>query len=105
MQKAKPPQDDELTAFLRIGTDFTQNYYEIQIPLKMSPDGSLDPRDVWPLENEIDLEMDALYQLKSLRNRMNADINLPFPQEWPANSRKARLFGYWVTLICPQYMP
>ena len=76
-------QDDELTAFLRIGTDFSQNYYEIQIPLKMTPDGSTDPREIWPLENEIDLDIDELYKLKSLRNRMNADINLPFPQDGP----------------------
>ena len=81
--ESETTQDDELTAFLRIGTDFTQNYYEIQIPLKMSPDGSTDPRDIWPLENEIDLDIDALYQLKSLRNRLNADINLPFPQDGP----------------------
>lgn len=76
-------QDDELTAFLRIGTDFTHNYYEIQIPLKMTPDGSTDQREIWPLENEIDLDIDALYQLKSLRNRLNAAINLPFPQDGP----------------------
>ena len=76
-------QDDELTAFLRIGTDFTQNYYEIQIPLKMTPDGSNDQREIWPLENEIDLAIDELYQLKSLRNRLNAEINLPFPQDGP----------------------
>ncbi len=76
-------QDDELTAFLRIGTDFTQNYYEIQIPLKMTPNGSSDPSAIWPLENEIDLDINELYQLKSLRNRLNAAINLPFPQGGP----------------------
>jgi len=76
-------QGDELTAFIRIGTDFTHNYYEIQIPLKMTPDGSTDQREIWPLENEIDLDIDALYQLKSLRNRLNAAINLPFPQDGP----------------------
>ncbi len=76
-------KDDELTAFLRIGTDFTQNYYEIQIPLKMTPDGSTDSREIWPLENEIDLDINELYQLKSLRNQLNAEINLPFPQDGP----------------------
>ncbi len=81
--ESETTQDDEMTAFLRIGTDFTQNYYEIQIPLKITPDGSTDPAEIWPMENEIDLDMDALYQLKSLRNRMNADINLPFPQDGP----------------------
>ena len=81
--ESQDTQDDEMTAFLRIGTDFTQNYYEIQIPLKITPDGSTDPLEIWPEENEIDLDMDALYQLKSLRNRLNAEINLPFPQDGP----------------------
>jgi len=81
--ESEDTQDDELTAFLRIGTDFTHNYYEIQIRLKMTPDGSTDQREIWPLENEIDLDINALYQLKSLRNRLNAEINLPFPQDGP----------------------
>ena len=29
-----------MTVFLRMGTDFDQNYYEIEIPLKISPLGS-----------------------------------------------------------------
>ena len=81
--ESQDAQDDEMRAFLRIGTDFTQNYYEIEIPLKITPEGSTDQREIWPEENEIDLDIDALYQLKSLRNRLNADINLPFPQDGP----------------------
>jgi cell surface protein SprA len=64
--------DDELTAFLRMGTDFDQNYYEIEIPLKITrpanPAGVTD-RDVWPEENEIDLDLSALYSLKGERDR------------------------------------
>src|SRR3990170_3470239 len=48
--------DDELTAFLRMGTDFDQNYYEIEIPLKITrPANSTLERDIWPEDNEIDL--------------------------------------------------
>ena len=48
-------EDDELRAFLRLGTDFDQNYYEIEIPLKISDASNPNPsdRDVWPEENEI----------------------------------------------------
>ncbi len=75
--------DGEMTAFLRIGTDFTENYYEVELPLRLSDPNSADPREIWPLENEFDLDIDALYQLKSRRNRLNADISLPFPATEP----------------------
>jgi len=70
-------KDDELHAFLRLGTDFTENYYEIEVPLKITPPGvnandPEAPRIIWPAENEIDIPLDLLYQLKARRNR-----NLP----------------------------
>ena len=42
-------QDDEIHAFLRLGTDFDQNYYEIEIPLKISDASIATPsaREVW----------------------------------------------------------
>ncbi len=71
----------EVTAFLRVGTDFTENYYEIEVPLTMSPVGANSARDIWPEENEIDLAFSELYQLKSARNRTNTNISLPFSQQ------------------------
>lgn len=75
--------DDEVNAFLRIGTDFTSNYYEIEVPLKVTPFGlsPTDPdvrRQVWPLENEIDLSINELLGLKSERNRLNLDNQAPY---------------------------
>lgn len=62
--------DDDLTAFLRLGTDFDQNYYEIEIPLKITDAGIVDPspRQVWPEDNEIDLDLNELYALKLRRD-------------------------------------
>jgi cell surface protein SprA len=73
-----PLDDDELTAFVRLGTDFTDNYYEIELPLKVTRPGTTDRRAIWPLENEIDLAFDELYALKSLRNQMGVSTDLPF---------------------------
>lgn len=64
--------DDQLTGFIRIGNDFTQNFYQIEIPLKVTlPSssvgtncGALSPETVWPAENEIDLSLALLTQLK-----------------------------------------
>ncbi|MDQ2656163.1 MAG: cell surface protein SprA, partial [Bacteroidota bacterium] len=75
--------DDQLHAFLRLGTDFDQNYYEIEIPLKVSDHAIRDPsaRDVWPEENEIDLDLNELYALKATRDRERFPIGEAYPRE------------------------
>ncbi len=66
--------DGDVTFFIRIGTDFTQNYYEYEIPLTITQWKSMWSRDeasvreIWPLENELDLELDKLVELKTKRN-------------------------------------
>lgn len=74
-------QDDELHAFLRLGTDFDQNYYEIEIPLKISDPASDHPREVWPEENEIDLDLNELYALKAARDRERYPTSDPYPRQ------------------------
>ncbi len=76
-------QDDELTAFVRLGTDFDENYYEIELPLKITPQnlnatGENLRRLVWPLENEIDVSIKELLGIKSERNRANFDELVPY---------------------------
>lgn len=73
-------RDGEVTAFLRFGTDFTENYYEIEVPLKITSGGATSDLEIWPAENEIDVPLDELYQLKSKRNRSreDSDFLLPF---------------------------
>jgi len=72
-------QDDEVTAFLRIGTDVDSNYYEIEVPLKITDINASTSRDIWPLENEIDLDIDQLYSLKSDRDRLGVSKSSLFP--------------------------
>ncbi|MDW5287327.1 cell surface protein SprA [Formosa sp. PL04] len=55
---------DYPVAFIRIGNDITQNYYQIEVPLKVSEGTSRD--ELWPEENEIDLAIDLLQQIKSI---------------------------------------
>lgn len=86
-----PLNDDELTAFVRLGTDFTDNYYEIELPLKVTRVGTSDPREIWPLENEIDLPFDALFQLKSIRNQLGIDTDLPFSDTVATNNTTYRI--------------
>lgn len=76
-------EDDELHAFLRLGTDFDQNYYEIEIPLKISDASIQNPgaREVWPEENEIDLDLNELYALKAARDRERFAASESYPRE------------------------
>jgi len=67
-------KDNQLRAVIRIGNDFLNNYYEIRIPLKVTPPGNYantdaDQRKVWPDSNNLDFNIQDLVQLKMRRNR------------------------------------
>ncbi|WP_310380504.1 cell surface protein SprA [Flavobacterium sp.] len=65
-------RDDEMSGFIRFGNDFTQNFYQVEIPLKVtspsSPSGSnctpLSADLVWPEDNQIDLSVSLLTKMK-----------------------------------------
>ncbi|HEX8334946.1 MAG TPA: cell surface protein SprA [Segetibacter sp.] len=71
-----PVEEKQLYAILRIGQDFINNYYEIKIPLSITPPAppkgyANDPdgqRKVWPDSNNLDLNIQDLVQLKLRRN-------------------------------------
>lgn len=64
--ESDPVQDDEMVAFIRFGNDFTQNFYQIEMPLKISAQTARSAEDVWPTENEIVLPLEYLTALKIL---------------------------------------
>jgi cell surface protein SprA len=59
--------DGDMSAFIRLGNDLTESYYEIQIPLTVTPFNSTSPDQIWPVENRFELSLDLLQQLKSLQ--------------------------------------
>jgi cell surface protein SprA len=66
-----PIPNNKLYAVIRLGNDFINNYYEVRIPLKVTPNGNYSSKDcktVWPDENLMDFELDILRNLKSERN-------------------------------------
>ncbi len=81
-------QDGDLTVFIRLGSDFTSNYYEYEVPLKVTPwlPRTFNPDVIWPEENNFDVEFSKLQELKILRNNLsreadsNVSINNPFRQ-------------------------
>jgi cell surface protein SprA len=61
-------EDDQMIGFIRFGNDFTQNFYQIEIPLKVTKTTSgncqYTAEQVWPEANEIDLALSLLTKLK-----------------------------------------
>ena len=69
-------QDDQLAVFIRMGSDYKNNYYEYVIPLKLTPDRNDynkynldDCRAVWPATNMLDVDLSVFTQLKKARNK------------------------------------
>ena len=67
--------DNQLAVFIRLGSDYKSNYYEYEIPLKLTPPGNnynrysvADCRAVWPEENMLDVPLDIFTRLKRQRN-------------------------------------
>ncbi|WAC11755.1 T9SS outer membrane translocon Sov/SprA [Dyadobacter pollutisoli] len=72
-------EDGMVGAFMRIGTDLTQNYYEIDLSKLQAtrPDVSV-AESVWPEGNEINIALADLINAKAQRNRQ-LDKNLSVP--------------------------
>ena len=45
----------DINAFVRIGSDLTENYYKYEIPLTSTDAGETDPYKIWPVINELDI--------------------------------------------------
>ncbi|WP_405573712.1 cell surface protein SprA [Winogradskyella sp. Asnod2-B02-A] len=56
----------EMIGFIRMGNDFTQNYYQIEVPLLVSANTTTTAEQVWPDENEIEIPLEFLQKIKAL---------------------------------------
>lgn len=57
--------DTPLVGFLRIGTDFSENFYQIEVPLQFTSFGSNSPDEIWPDINELNIAITDLNKVKS----------------------------------------
>ncbi len=70
----EPLNDGDVSVFVRIGSDYNNNYYEYEIPVKLTAPGvydgnnSNDQTTVWPADNEFIIDFDAITGAKSQRN-------------------------------------
>jgi cell surface protein SprA len=68
----------DVSAFIRLGSDYINNFYECEIPLIITPPGTSDPNSIWPAANELALQISVLTNAKLARD--NAKFN---GQPWP----------------------
>ena len=72
-------KDKELAIFIRLGSDYKNNYYEYLIPLDLTPAGHYDrysPADcraVWPENNMLNIPLEIFTQVKKMRNRAKSE--------------------------------
>ncbi|MES2762237.1 MAG: cell surface protein SprA [Bacteroidota bacterium] len=69
-----PLNDGDVTVFVRLGSDYNNNYYEYEIPVKLTQPGYYDPNTedgqytVWPSENEFVIDFEKITSAKVVRN-------------------------------------
>ena len=57
----------DVTCFVRLGSDFDNNYYEYEVPLVVTPWGTSDEDVIWPEANNLEIEFKKLQNLKTER--------------------------------------
>ena len=92
--------NNDLSLFVRLGSDYKSNYYEYEVPLTLTPHGSYDGNStvgataVWPQENMIDIPLNKLTNVKTRRNTLrnshaegvtNTTIYSEYDDETPKN--------------------
>ena len=92
--------NNDMSLFIRLGSDYKSNYYEYEVPLTVTPHGSYDGNSsvaaaiVWPQENMIDIPLSKLSDIKIRRNTLrnsnaegvtNTTIYSEYDSETPKN--------------------
>ena len=89
-------KDNDVSAFIRLGADYQDNYYEYEIPLVVTLPGTTNASSIWPDANALDIELSILTDAKLARNKAKFN-GLPWPINKPfiyANGRnKVTIMG------------
>lgn len=79
-------QNNQMSVFVRLGSDYKSNYYEYEIPLTLTPEGHYDTyttagcEAVWPDANMLDIDFDLLTKVKHARNVAKASNQASYTQ-------------------------
>ncbi|MBN2610272.1 MAG: cell surface protein SprA [Bacteroidales bacterium] len=84
-----------ITAFIRIGSDYQDNYFEYEVPLRITPageytNGDENERDrlrVWPEANNFNIDLEKLVALRVERDEISYDKTRIYPKFDNINNR------------------
>ena len=68
-------ENSQTSVFIRLGSDYKNNFYEYEIPLQLTAPGKYDTysadqcRAVWPEDNMLDIDLSVFTDLKQARNK------------------------------------
>ena len=57
--------NNELIAFIRLGSDLSENFYQVELPLQVTPSGAYTEDAIWPKQNMFDIPMSDLTRIKA----------------------------------------
>lgn len=66
--------DENTKFFIRFGSDATDNYYEYEASLQYTPKNAKSPLEIWPAENNVDLEIQNFVDAKLKRDQEAANL-------------------------------
>jgi len=74
-------RDGDFRAFIRLGTDDKFNYYEYDLPLRITQYGTTAEDLIWPEENRMVLKISKLTEVKVARDAASWPLDMPF-EHW-----------------------
>ena len=97
MNPDKPLADKDLSMFIRVGTDYSSNYYEYEVPIEVTDWGASARDEVWPSSNEFEINFDKLKEAKAARNleirNGNIAVNFTTPFYYADGTRRVTIVG------------
>ncbi|RLJ23107.1 cell surface protein SprA [Chryseobacterium sp. 7] len=66
--------DEKTKFFIRFGSDATDNYYEYESSLNLTPTTATAPMEIWPLENDVDFDVQNFVDAKIRRDKSGVPI-------------------------------
>ena len=99
MYSNKDLLDGDLTVFIRMGSDFTGNYYEYEQPLTVTPwnVSNADPLKIWPAANNVEITLQDFVDAKLKRDDMLAahtpGVSMTTPFTVPIGTNKITIVG------------
>lgn len=75
--------NNDVSAFIRLGVDNQDNYYEYVLPLQVTLPGTSDPDAIWPQANRMDIDLSLFQNAKLARNKARLSNGQPWPINLP----------------------